>query len=137
MIQFEVRPWMTNLEDGAGVGNIFYGKDGYMVIEGYSSYKTFLGPKREPGPSRYEGGEMGLHFANFLDAVKSRDASSLHGPVETAHTSSALAHMGNTAYRLGRKLTFDPKTETYVGDDEANQMLTRDYRGPFSVPTVV
>ena len=108
-----------------------------MVINGYSSYKTFLGPKREPGPSRHEGGEMGLHFANFLDAVKSRDAGSLHGPVETAHTSSALAHLGNTAYRLGRKLTFDPKTETYVGDDEANQMLTRDYRGPFVVPTNV
>ena len=137
IIQFEVRPWTTNLEGGTGVGNIFYGKDGYMVINGYSSYKTFLGPKREPGPSRHEGGEMGLHFANFLDAVKSRDASSLHGPVETAHTSSALAHLGNTAYRLGRKLTFDPKTETYVGDDEANQMLTRDYRGPFVVPTNV
>ena len=50
MIEFEVRPWCTNLEDGAGVGNIFYGSDGYMVIKGYDKYETFLGQKRTPGP---------------------------------------------------------------------------------------
>ncbi|MDR0756499.1 MAG: Gfo/Idh/MocA family oxidoreductase, partial [Tannerella sp.] len=35
IIQFEVRNWCTNLEDGAGVGNIFYGDKGYMVVKGY------------------------------------------------------------------------------------------------------
>ena len=45
VIQFEVRPWMTNKEDGVEVGNIFYGDKGYMVINGYSDYKTFLGKK--------------------------------------------------------------------------------------------
>ena len=80
---------------------------------------------------------MTEHMSNFLAAVRSRDAGSLHGPVETAHTSSALAHLGNTSYRLGRKLTFDPKTETFVGDDEANRMLTRNYRKPFVVPATV
>ena len=54
MIQFDVRPWNTNLEGGIAVGNSFYGKDGYMVINGYSSYTTFLGPQREPGLSRHE-----------------------------------------------------------------------------------
>ena len=37
-------------------------------------------------------------------------------------------------YRLGRKLAFDAATESFVGDSEANQFLTRAYRAPFVVP---
>jgi hypothetical protein len=37
-------------------------------------------------------------------------------------------------YRLGRKLTFDATAESFVGDSEANQLLTRQYRTPFVVP---
>jgi hypothetical protein len=131
MIEFEVRPWCTNLEDGAGVGNIFYGSEGYMVVKGYSSYETYLGQKREPGPKGNEGGD---HYQNFIDAVRARDKSIQNGPVETAHLSSALAHLGNISYRLGRQLEFDPEAERFVGDAEANDMLTRKYRAPFVVP---
>jgi predicted dehydrogenase len=134
MIQFEVRHWCTNLEDGAGVGNLFYGTDGYMVIKGYDTYETYLGPKREKGPSGKAGGD---HYANFIKAVRSRKTSDQHGPVETAHLSSSLAHLGNIAYRLDRQLTFDPKTEKFVGDEQANGMLKRDYRKPFVVPEKV
>jgi hypothetical protein len=134
MIEFEVRPWCTNREDGAGVGNIFYGSEGYMVVKGYDTYETYLGQKRTPGPTRKADGD---HFANFIDCVRSRDASKLNGPVETAHTASALAHLGNIAFRLGRVLEFDPATETFKGDEEANAMLTRAYRAPFVVPETV
>jgi predicted dehydrogenase len=130
MIQFEVRHWCTNLEDGAGVGNIFYGDKGYMVIKGYDHYETFLGREREPGPSSKAGGD---HYKNFIECVRSRDRSKQNGPVETAHLSSALAHLGNIAYRLGRVLTFDPKTEKFIADEEADRMLTRNYRAPFAV----
>jgi predicted dehydrogenase len=137
MIEFEVRPWVTNDEAGAGVGNIFYGSEGYLVIKGYSSYATFLGQSGEPGPKRSEGDPVAKHFANFIAAVRSRDTKIQHGPVETAHIASGLAHLGNIAYRLGRKLKFDPKTEKFVGDTEADAMLTRHYRAPFVVPEVV
>jgi len=137
MIEFEVRPWCTNTEAGATVGNIFYGEKGYMVIKGYGSYETFFGQKREPGPARQEGGELDLHFQNFIEAVRTRDTSILHGPVETAHTSSAFAHLGNIAYRVGRELTFDPVRERFKGDSEANKLLTRRYRKPFVVPDKV
>ena len=136
-IEFEVRPWETNLEAGVGVGNIFYGTEGYMTVSGYGNFKTYLGAKREPGPKGGSGDPLDRHFTNFIDAVRSRDASTLHAPVETAHTSSALAHLGNIAYRLGRQLEFDPKSETFVGDTEADAMLTRQYREPFIVPSEV
>ncbi len=131
IIEFEVRPWCTNLEDGAGVGNIFYGKDGYMVVKGYETYETYLGRKREPGPKGNEGGD---HFANFIEAVRKHDKSILDGPVETAHLASGLAHLGNISYRLGRELEFDPESERFPHDDEANQLLTENYRAPFVVP---
>jgi hypothetical protein len=137
IIEFEVRPWCTNLEDGAGVGNIFYGKDGYMVIRGYNTYETFLGRKREPGPKGKSPGELANHFKNFIDAVRARDKSMLHGPVESAHLSSALAHLGNIAYRLERQLKFNPSAERFVNDNEADEMLTRKYRAPFVVPEKV
>jgi hypothetical protein len=57
--------------------------------------------------------------------------------VETAHLSSGLAHLGNIAFRLGRQLKFDPKTEKFVDDADADAMLTRKYREPFVVPETV
>ena len=134
LIQFEVRHWHTNLEDGAGVGNIFYGDKGYMVIKGYDTYETYLGEQREKGPARTATGELTLHFRNWLDAVRSRDASSLHAPVETGHYASALAHLGNIAFRLGQQLVFDPVTEQFIGNVDANRMLTRNYRHPYTLP---
>ena len=135
MIQFEVRHWMTNREDGADVGNLFYGSKGYMVIKGYDTFETYLGQKREPGPTRKAGGD---HFANWIKAIKSRKTSDQNGPVETAHLASSLAHLGNISYRLGRQLEFDPAKEKFVGGDaEANAMLTRKYRKPFMIPDKV
>ena len=134
VIQMEVRPWMTNKEDGVEVGNIFYGDKGYMVINGYSDYKTYLGKNREPGPARNAGGD---HYKNFVEAVRAKDKSMLNGPVDTAHLAASIAHLGNISYRLGRTLHFDPTKEIFVGDKEANAMLTRKYRAPFIVPDKV
>jgi len=134
MIEFEVRPWTTNAEDGATVGNIFYGSEGYLVIKNYDTYEIFMGQKREPGPSRKAGGD---HFANWIKAIRSRKTSDQNGPVETGHLASALAHLGNISYRLGRVLEFDPQSEKFVGDEQANAMLTRQYRAPYVVPEKV
>jgi predicted dehydrogenase len=145
IIQFEVRPWCTNTEQDVKVGNIFYGDKGILVVDGYDSYKTYIGKDREPGKSAEDGGisgsemDRGLggtdgHFANFIEVVRKHDASVLNAPVETAHLSSALAHLGNIAYRLERVLTFNPESERFVNDPEADQMLTRNYREGFEVP---
>jgi predicted dehydrogenase len=134
MIQFEVRHWMTNDEGGASVGNIFYGTEGYMVVKNYDTFEIYLGQKKEKGPARKAGGD---HYANFIKAIYSRKTSDQNGPVESAHVASGLAHLGNISYRLGRALTFDPKIEKFVGDKEADKMLTRTYRKGFEVPEKV
>lgn len=47
---------------------------------------------------------------------------------------AATLDLAGTAYRLGRTLHFDARAEKFVGDAEADRMLTRPYRGPFVMP---
>ena len=115
------------------IGNIFYGSEGYMV-KNVNQWKTFMGKKREPGPS---GAGIGNHYQNFIDAIRANDPSILNGSIQEGHYTCALVHLTNTSYRLGRSLDFDAKKERYINDDEANAMLTRDYREPFVVPEKV
>ena len=137
VIQFEVRPWATNTEDGVKVGNIFYGDKGYVKVFGYNKYEVWQLAGREKYEKIKEGDEGGDHYGNFIDAVRAHDKSMLNGPVETAHLSSALAHLGNISYQLGRQLKFDPDSEVFLNDPQANAMLTRNYRAPFVVPEKV
>jgi predicted dehydrogenase len=136
VLQFEVRHWISNHEGDLGegpsnsIGNLFYGSQGYMTIDGGGNWKTYMGKQREPGPSGSGGGNM---FANFIDAIRSGDRSLLEGDITEGHYSCALIHLANTSYRLGRPLDFDPRSETYINDREANAMLTRDYRAPYVV----
>jgi predicted dehydrogenase len=118
-----------------GVGNIIYGSEGYLVIKGYTTYEVYKGQKKEK-LSRTSRSEKD-HFTNFIKAVRSRKTSDQNGPVETAHLSSALAHLGNISCRLGRQLDFDPKTERFPHDEQANAMLKRNYRAPYVVPEKV
>jgi predicted dehydrogenase len=119
------------------IGNIFYGSKGYLAMDGYDAYKTWLGKEQEPGPSGH-GGED--HFQNFIDCVISRNKEDLRAPIEEGHISCTLVHLANASYRLGRTLQFDPATQQVVNDDEANRLLCemdRGYRRPFYIPEQV
>jgi predicted dehydrogenase len=51
------------------------------------------------------GGGGGGHYQNFIDAVRSRSVNDLNADIEKGHLSSALCHMGNISYRLGKKMS--------------------------------
>lgn len=109
-----------------------------MVIPSYSKYQVYhqsnSGETEEPGPGRDEGGD---HIQNFLDAVRARDQKKLNADVLEAHYSSALCHIGLISARLGRSLEFDPAKEQFIGDEEANRLVSREYRKPYVVPAKV
>jgi len=90
-------------------------------------------------PSRSEKGELGLHFENWIEAIRARDMSIQNGPVQSGHLASGLAHLGNISYRLGRQLEFDPIAERFIGEgeNEANAMTSRNYRAPYIVPEII
>jgi hypothetical protein len=71
------------------------------------------------------------HMRNFIDCVKSRQETV--APIEQAHRSITVAHLGNISLRLGRDLKWDPVKERCIGDEAANQMLTRPMRKPWSL----
>jgi predicted dehydrogenase len=116
------------------IGNIFYGSNGYLAIDGYDAYKTWVSDQVTPGPS---GKASADHYANFIDCVRSRRAEDIHSPIEEAHISATLVHLANASYRLGCTLRFDPATEQVIGDDEANRLLRGTYRAPYVVPEQV
>ena len=141
MMTFEVRHWMSPHEAGINgekpgntIGNQFYGSKGYLVIDNYNKYYSFMGKDQTPGPTASKGDE---HYANFIDAVRSRKRQDLNAEVEEGALSCNLMHLANISYRVGRTLHWDQKTMTCVGDKEANEMLTRAYRAPFVVPKVL
>ena len=113
------------------VGNIFYGSNGYLAIDGYDAYKTWITDRAEPGPA---GKGSADHYANFVDCVRSRRAQDIHSPIEEAHISTTLVHLANASYRLGRTLRFDPAQEQVIADEEANRLLRGSYRAPYVVP---
>jgi predicted dehydrogenase len=69
---------------------------------------------------------------NFLDCVKSR--TDPYFPVEIGHRCCTVAHLGNIALKLGRKVRWDQVAEEFPGDAEANQMRVRQYRDPWQLP---
>jgi len=119
-------------------GNVFYGTKGYMIFSRRGAFSVFLGPKSERGPT--EGKELRSqkgyeqHLDDFLHAIRTREPN--RAPPEIAHRSCALVHLGEIAYRTRGQLNFDPDAERFVDCDEANAMLTKDYRAPYSLPSV-
>ena len=143
MMVFDVRHWITNHEAGLDepkpgntVGTVLYGSKGYIAVseEDQSKYTSFLGSEPAPGPSAHV---VGNHWANFIDAVRSRKHSDLNAPVEEGAISTTLVHLANISYRLGRTLHFDAANYSCTGDAEANRMFRREYRKPFEVPEKV
>jgi predicted dehydrogenase len=71
------------------------------------------------------------HVNNFFDCVKTRAKPA--ADVEIGHRSATVCHLGNIAVRTGKKISWDPQSETIVGDAEASRWLTKEYRKPWSL----
>ena len=132
---YEDRQWTPYGLHGVDSGNAFYGTKGYMLFSRRGYFETFLGSSEERGPSVGRRGRVGTplpdHLADFVDCVRSRKPT--NSPAEVIHLSCGLVHLGEIAYRTGRALRFDPKTERFGGDDEANGLLTKSYRRAWRV----
>jgi hypothetical protein len=121
---FEVRGLQTEPLLGASVGVIFYGSEGYAVsTSNYSKAAAF--DKNGKMIQEFNGGGENLHYANFVDAVRSRKASALNAPVEEGHYSAALCHVGNISYRLGQQIGPKEAEERLGGKEEAVQTFGR------------
>lgn len=93
-------------------------------------YPDSLRPQLAPPPAE-RGTAPKNHVRNFLDCVKSRAKPAANEDIMAR--SHIACHAAAIAYRLGRKVTFDPAKEEFIGDEEANRMRTRSMREPWTV----
>ena len=118
-----------------GVGNLFYGADGWAYLDEGTGFKVYKGEKSELvteiKPERGKDTTI-LHFENFLAACRSRNYKELTAEIEIGAASVMLVHMANISYRVGKSLTWDDAKKNF-GDPAANKLMTRDYRRPYVV----
>ncbi|NBW96960.1 MAG: gfo/Idh/MocA family oxidoreductase [Planctomycetia bacterium] len=69
------------------------------------------------------------HMGNFFDCVAARRQPI--ADVESGHRSVSVCHLGNSSCKLGRPLKWDPAAERFVGDSEADALLSRPQRKGF------
>lgn len=95
--------------------------------------KSLLKAKFGPGEIHLQsvGNHRQGHRRNFLNCVKNRNTTI--SPAEVGHRSITIAHLGNIAMLLGRKIRWDPAAEQIIGDDSASRMLSRPMRAPWHI----
>ncbi len=133
VLSYEMRIWSEPRLHDQGEGAAIYGDKGWVIINN-SSWKAFDGDAKVIAEGK-DSRAQELHIRNFLDAVKSRRREDLNQEIAQGHVSSVMCHAGNIAWRTGKKVRFDPKTETF-DDAEANKFLGREYRKGYELPTV-
>ncbi len=77
---------------------------------------------------------IGGEHRNFVDCVKLRKPC--YAPAETGHRTITIAHIGTIAMLLGRKLRWNPEKERFVDDAEADKMLSRTQREPWTIANI-
>jgi predicted dehydrogenase len=149
ILEFATRGQDTNEEGGVKIGNLFYGTEGWVSVDGDGrKWQSYLGRNEEKGPGSSMPAEAGgsdpnvltsieyPHYQNFVDAIRANDPKMLTCDATEGHLSSSLPHLANIAYRVGRALTFNGQREQFVGDADADRLLTREYRRGFELPSV-
>lgn len=138
LLVYENYPFTSYGLHGFDNGNVFYGTEGYMIFSRRGAFSVFLGPKNQPGPTEGKElrGQTGYpeHMADFLTAVRKRTPT--RASATTAHRSCALVHLGEIAYLTRGRIEFDAATNQFVDCDEANALLTKEYRSPYGLPSI-
>jgi predicted dehydrogenase len=117
-----------------GFGAVYYGTNGKLVVAGGDGGGTLPDEQvvnYEPPADGVQVFKSPGHHQNFFDCMRTREKPIMH--IEAGHRVATMCVIGNLAYRLGRPLQWDPVQERFVGDDEANRLLSSPGRGPWHV----
>ena len=118
-------------------GTLVVNRDGWELlpetteVDGQRRYRMEALPSRRTGDVE----ALDLHTANFVEAVRRSDASTLACGLETGSVAAINAHMGNIAFKVGRKIYWDPATGAFRGDAEANALVVPKYHNGWTLPT--
>jgi predicted dehydrogenase len=132
LLTYEMRIWAPYSYLGEPEGSAVFGDRGYLVI-GNNRWLAYGRGGEVLGQAEGDSHEK-PHVQNFIDCIKSR-AKPFCDLETVGHPASVLCHAGNISARVGRMLTLDPASESFVGDAEANELRVRkEYRKPWLLP---
>lgn len=131
VLTYEYASGVTMVRDRAN-GILFTGTEG-KVETNRGHLKTWPDELKNTqlGPNETRLYESKNHYVDWLDAIRKRTRPICD--IETGCRSVTVCHLGNLAYKLQRPLKWDPEREVFVGDDEANRLLSRPYRSPWHI----
>ncbi len=98
-------------------------------VEGTDSY--LMTPM--PVQRRRDDGGLDAHMVNWVECIKSREQPTCNAAV--AGRAAITAHLGNIAFKTGRRLTWDDAAQSFPNDGEANALLWPTYRTPWELPS--
>jgi hypothetical protein len=111
-------------------GTLVIDRSGWEVIPEVSDSEYMT----EALPPRSGGSGLDAHAENFVASIKGEATPNC--PVDIAANTAINAHLGNIAYKLGRRVDWDADARQFVGDDEANTHIWPTYRDPWTLPRV-
>ncbi|MDP6544785.1 MAG: Gfo/Idh/MocA family oxidoreductase [Phycisphaerae bacterium] len=120
--------------DSGGVNLRFEGSEGWVGNRGWRGPLKASSPRIAGSIIRPE--EIHLFKGNgeqrnFLDCVRTRKDP--YFPAEIGHRCCSLAHLGNIAMDLGRKIRWNPDKEEFIDDAQANRLRSRSMRAPWTL----
>ena len=131
----------TEIGGKAESGCKFIGDQGWVRVDRsgiWAEPASLLTVKLKPGDTvlRRNAGDNAApgyttHTADFFRCIRTRQDPI--SPVEAGHAASTLGNVSDICLRLGRKLKWDPTQDRFVGDDAANEMLSRPARSPWTI----
>ena len=136
--EWEHRLYAGNDAEKHNIGCYFYGTEGTFHmgwLDGWTFYPTKKGaqvlhqPPRLRQPDNQNIPEL---WADFVQAIEYGRRPLCD--IEIGHRSTATSLLGMLSHKLGRSVAWDGEREVVVGDEEANQLLSREYRAPWQYP---
>lgn len=129
-ITWEHRLWSHHGIEGRSAAVAFYGDLGTLIVD-RGGWKVY----GQGDAATSNSSDCGTpHHQDFLDSMRTRAQPA--ADIEIGHVSSAICHLGNIAYRVGRTLQYDSREQRFVRDPVADVLLTRDYRSPWELPDI-
>ncbi len=119
-------------------GTLVLDRNGWEVIaeEEFKGWGKTPGKRMEDVPlQKSKGSGLDLHTVNFIEAVKSRDASHLNAPIKVGYDAALVAHLGNVAFKTGERIYWDAAAGQFKESD-ANALLQAHYHNGWKLPAI-
>ena len=121
-------------------GTVYVDENSYEIVPSrpgqFQTWKPSVEPAKytEPSPMLADGSRAGPAVGlirNFLDCIKTRQTPFCS--LEEGHRSTSFAHLANIAVKMKQRLEWDPVRERFTNCEKANELLSYDYRKPYTL----